>query len=251
MKKTNLNYSRLACAGAVRAGTPHPIVEYKQDDTTLEGFVAYDDAIQGKRPGVLVVHQWLGLTGYGKETRGNARADSVTSRFARTFTARVSARKTRRKPAPRRANTKTTGNCCAPGPMPAWTRCGQQPLVDSKRSRQSANCFRRARPVIEAGAQRSGRCGRGEFPRRIGFAGASRRQKHQRGKVLVCHGADDPSERPRIWPHSRVRCAMPRWIGSSSNTAAPSISFTQPMAGNDNSKGAAYNERRTSVRGKP
>ena len=41
-------------------------VEYKQGDTTLEGFLAYDDSISGKRPGVLVVHQWFGLTDYEK-----------------------------------------------------------------------------------------------------------------------------------------------------------------------------------------
>jgi dienelactone hydrolase len=41
-------------------------VDYKQGDTTLEGFLAYDDSISGKRPGVLVVHQWLGLTDYEK-----------------------------------------------------------------------------------------------------------------------------------------------------------------------------------------
>ncbi len=41
-------------------------VEYKQGDTTLEGYLAYDDSLTGKRPGVLVVHQWLGLTDYEK-----------------------------------------------------------------------------------------------------------------------------------------------------------------------------------------
>ncbi|HEY5233151.1 MAG TPA: dienelactone hydrolase family protein [Verrucomicrobiae bacterium] len=41
-------------------------VDYKQGDTTLEGFLAYDDSVSGKRPGVLVVHQWLGLTDYEK-----------------------------------------------------------------------------------------------------------------------------------------------------------------------------------------
>jgi dienelactone hydrolase len=42
-------------------------IEYKQGDTTLEGYLAYDTAFQGKRPGVLVVHQWKGLTGYEKK----------------------------------------------------------------------------------------------------------------------------------------------------------------------------------------
>ena len=28
------------------------MVEYKEGDTVLEGYLAYDDAIKGKRPGV-------------------------------------------------------------------------------------------------------------------------------------------------------------------------------------------------------
>ncbi|MGI8964697.1 MAG: dienelactone hydrolase family protein, partial [Limisphaerales bacterium] len=42
-------------------------VEYKQGETALEGLSAYDDAIAGQRPGVLVVHQWKGLTDYEKK----------------------------------------------------------------------------------------------------------------------------------------------------------------------------------------
>jgi dienelactone hydrolase len=58
----------LALAGAfsVHAKLVTQTVDYKQGDTMLEGFVAYDDATTGKRPGVLVVHQWLGLTDYEK-----------------------------------------------------------------------------------------------------------------------------------------------------------------------------------------
>lgn len=42
-------------------------IEYKQGDTPLEGFLAYDNTIKGPRPGVLVVHQWMGLTDYEKK----------------------------------------------------------------------------------------------------------------------------------------------------------------------------------------
>ena len=54
------------CAVSVQAAIQTKIVEYKQGDTTLEGFVAWDDASPGVRPGVLVVHQWMGLTDYEK-----------------------------------------------------------------------------------------------------------------------------------------------------------------------------------------
>lgn len=37
-------------------------VTYEHEGTTLEGFLAYDDAVEGSRPGVLIVHQWMGLT---------------------------------------------------------------------------------------------------------------------------------------------------------------------------------------------
>ena len=47
-------------AGAARAEVKTESVEYKQGDTVLQGFVAYDDATQGKRPGILVVHEWWG-----------------------------------------------------------------------------------------------------------------------------------------------------------------------------------------------
>ena len=42
-------------------------VSYKQGDTVLKGLVAYDDAIEGKRPGVLVVHEWWGHNDYARK----------------------------------------------------------------------------------------------------------------------------------------------------------------------------------------
>lgn len=41
-------------------------VEYKAGDTTLKGFLAYDDALKGERPGILVMPEWWGLTDYPK-----------------------------------------------------------------------------------------------------------------------------------------------------------------------------------------
>src|SRR5580692_4862786 len=56
----------LFCAMKMQGAIHTETVDYKQGDTTLEGFIAYDDSISGKRPGILIVHQWQGLTDYEK-----------------------------------------------------------------------------------------------------------------------------------------------------------------------------------------
>ena len=41
-------------------------VSYKIDSLTMDGYVVYDENIAGKRPAVLVVHEWWGLNEYTK-----------------------------------------------------------------------------------------------------------------------------------------------------------------------------------------
>jgi dienelactone hydrolase len=50
----------LSLAAVARAEVKTKELEYKQGDAALQGFVAWDDAAKGKRPGVLVIHEWWG-----------------------------------------------------------------------------------------------------------------------------------------------------------------------------------------------
>ncbi len=67
MKKLIFSLAVLACSIAARAAIQTQTVEYKHGDTILEGAIVFDDAAKGKRPGVLIVHQWKGLTDYEKK----------------------------------------------------------------------------------------------------------------------------------------------------------------------------------------
>jgi dienelactone hydrolase len=54
----------VAClfGGAARAEIRTQWIDYKQGDTALQGYLAYDDSITGKRPGVLLLHRRDGMS---------------------------------------------------------------------------------------------------------------------------------------------------------------------------------------------
>ncbi|MEK9722213.1 MAG: dienelactone hydrolase family protein [Rhodospirillaceae bacterium] len=55
----------LGAAGAEAAIKTEKVV-YNGGGKELTGYMAYDDAVQGKRPGVLVVHEWWGHDAYAR-----------------------------------------------------------------------------------------------------------------------------------------------------------------------------------------
>lgn len=42
-------------------------VNYSDGETTMKGYITYDDRIKGKRPGIIVVHEWWGHNDYAKK----------------------------------------------------------------------------------------------------------------------------------------------------------------------------------------
>ena len=56
----------LLCAVAIVTGAQAAIKEepvtYTDGQTTMKGFLVYDDAVTGKRPGIIMVHEWWGIT---------------------------------------------------------------------------------------------------------------------------------------------------------------------------------------------
>ena len=56
----------LAVATVASAAVKTREVEYSQDGTKLHGFIAWDAVLKGKRPGVLVVHEWWGMNEHAR-----------------------------------------------------------------------------------------------------------------------------------------------------------------------------------------
>src|SRR5882672_349459 len=57
-------------AGAAQAAMKTQWIDYKQGNTALSGYLVYDDAVQGRRPGVLMIHD---RSGFSEGTLADAR----------------------------------------------------------------------------------------------------------------------------------------------------------------------------------
>lgn len=62
----------LAVSSGKKAGEPmtklaSQEVTYEADSITMKGYLVWDDAKQGKRPGILVVHEWWGHNAYARK----------------------------------------------------------------------------------------------------------------------------------------------------------------------------------------
>lgn len=228
--------STLASNAAMHTET----VDYKESDTTLEGFVAYDDAIQGPCPGILVVHQWMGLTDYEK-----MRAEMLAKLGYVAFCADIYGKGVRPK------NTQEAGQQAGKYKrdrqlLRARVNAGlaalrQQPQIDQKRVGAIGYCFggTTAIELARSGADIAGI---------VSFHGGLDSPtpadgKNIKCKVLVCHGADDPFSSPQDITafENEMRNGDVDWQLIKYGGAVHS--FTQPSAGNDNSKGAAYNAK--------
>jgi dienelactone hydrolase len=230
----------LLAALTLRAEVRTEPIEYKQGDTTLEGVVVYDDAVSGKRPGVLVVHQWKGLGDYEKK-----RAEMLAKLGYAVVAADIygkGVRPSNPKDAAAMAGKFKSDRAL----LRARVNAGldllkKQPQVDASRLAAMGYCFG-GTTVLELA--RSGANIKGV----VSFHGALNTPspedaKNIKCKVLACHGADDPFvPAPEVAAfEEEMRKANVDWQLVAYGNAVHS--FTDWGAGNDNSKGSAYNEK--------
>ena len=240
MKKFIALFLVLASAATLSAKVVTNTVIYKHGNTTLEGFIAFDDSFSGKRPGVLVVHQWMGLTDYEKH-----RAEQLAALGYVAFCADIYGQGVRPKDTQaagiEATKYKSDRKLLRARLNAALDRLKNLELVDTKHVAAIGYCFG-GTAVIELARSSADIAGVVSFHGGLDSPTPDDGQKI-RCKILACHGADDPFEKAEDLAafEKEMREANVDWQLIKYGGAVHS--FTQPLAGNDNSKGAAYNER--------
>jgi dienelactone hydrolase len=240
MKRIALPLLIALVAGSLPAGAKlvHQTVAYTQGGTPMEGYLAYDDAQSGPRPGVLIVHQWMGLT-----DNERMRADMLAQLGYVAFAADIYGKGVR--PADQAAASAESRKYFTDRALyrarltAALERLKQERTVDPARIAAIGYCFGGA-GVLELA--RSGAPIAGV----VSFHGVldtptPADAMNIKAKVLVCQGADDPYAKPEQVKsfEDEMRAAKVDYQIIVYGGAVHA--FTQKEAGNDPSKGAAYN----------
>ena len=230
----------LASLTAVEATVVTKTVEYRQNGTVMQGFLAYDDAFPAPRPGVLVVHEWWGLNDFAKakakELAGLGYVALAADMYgnARTTTNRDEAAQLagalRGNPELLRARARA-----------ALKALAAQPRVDPKRLAAIGFCFG-GTTVLELAYSGADLAGVASFHGGLPKARPDD-LKRIKAAVLVLHGADDPHVSPADIAafEQAMRQAGADWQMVFFGGAVHS--FTNPAAGNNKAAGAAYAAR--------
>lgn len=228
----------LAAGSAMAQFTLEP-VEYKQGDTVLDGYIAYDAAAKGVRPGVVIVHDWMGVSDYVK-----MRAEQVVKLGYVAFVADIYGKGVR--PRNSQEASQQAGKYRADRPLlrlraqAALDELKKRDFVDQKRLAAIGYCFGGG-TVLELARSGAPLVGAISFHGNLDTPNPDD-AKNIKGKVLVMHGGDDPFVPAKDVQafQDEMKNAKVDWEFVAYGGAVHA--FTQKGAGNDPSKGAAYNE---------
>jgi dienelactone hydrolase len=229
----------LLVAGSAGAAVQTKQVTYKAGGLECHGYLAWDDSVQGPRPGVLVVHEWWGLDDYARKRAAQLAQMGYIALAADMY-----------------GEGKTAGHPKEAGEMAGKVRAN----VDDWRKRAAA-----ALDVLKSQPQCDrtklaaiGYCFGGSTVLQLGFAGADldaivsfhgalptpteAEAKRIQGTILICHGAADP-----FIPDQAVkafRSALDKAGVKYEFIAYPGVehSFTVPGADKHGVKGLKYDK---------
>lgn len=167
-------------------------VSYKAGDTVMKGLVVYDDAVKGKRPGIVLVHEWWGITDHMKSEARRFAAQGYTAFVADMYGDAKTADN------PKDAGALAGSVMKNPDAMRARFNAARAQLarhasVDAKRIGAAGYCFGGtvAHNMARAGADLAA-----IVMFHAGLSTNTPAPKSVKAKVLVLNGADDPLVKP-------------------------------------------------------
>ncbi len=178
----------LVLVGSAWADVQTKKITYKHGDIECHGVLAWDDAVQGPRPGVLVVHEWWGLNDYAR-----GRAEQLAKLGYVAFAADMY------------GEGKVTEHPQAAGEMATKVRANIQ---DWRKRAVTALDILKAQPQCDKTRLAAiGYCFGGSTALQLAYTGAdlkavatfhaalptptAEEAKQIKATLLICHGADD------------------------------------------------------------
>jgi dienelactone hydrolase len=216
------------------------MVEYKDGDVTLQGYMSHDKKAQGKAPGVLVIHDWMGLSDFYKKV-----ADKLAKMGYVGFAVDVYGKGVRPENSEEAAELakkyKSDRQLMRKRINAGLDKLKTYDNVDKSKLAAIGFCFG---GTVALELARSG----ADIEGVVTFHGGLDSPEPEAGKnikasILVLHGADDPyvMETDIRAFKEEMKKADVDWQMTYYGNAVHS--FTKPAAGTDKSKGAAYDEK--------
>ena len=240
MRTDFILYMLLMAATTLHGEIISKTVEYKQGDTVLEGVSVYDDAASGKRPAVLVVHQWKGLGDYEKNAPRCWPKWDTTSSLS-TFMGKGFVPQSPQEAGAQAGKFKNDRALLRDRVRAGLEVLARDERTDPKRVAAIGYCFG-GTTVLELARSGADVAGVVSFHGGLGTPTPDD-AKNIHCKVLALHGADDPNVPTKEVGafEQEMRDAKVDWQLVAYGGAVHA--FTDWNAGSDNSRGAAYNER--------
>lgn len=237
MKKALTGLLVFMGALGARAEIKTETVEYRHNGTTLEGYIAYDSNVKGKRPVIMIVHEWTGLGDYVK-----GRAKQLAEKGYVAFALDIYGKGVRPAQGPEAAKEATkykeNRSLMRDRAKAGFDFIKTKPYVDTNHMVAMGYCFG---GTVALEMARAGLPLVGVTSFHGGLSTPNTQDaKNIKAKLLILHGAIDPSVRSEVPGFQKEMDDANvdyQFISYSGTVHA----FTNPQAGSDISKGAAYN----------